>query len=58
MQFEMKKAAFRVKLVKSAGWGHTEGWLHSAFVFTVDAALSTSQALHTIKNKCLQEPCI
>lgn len=32
----MKKKAFRVKLVKIAGWGYTEGWLPSAFVFTVD----------------------
>lgn len=52
----MKKEAFRVKLVKIAGWGYTEGWLHSTFVFTADVALSTSQALRTIK-KCLQEPC-
>lgn len=46
-----KKEAFTVKLVKISGWGYTEGWLHSTFVFTVDAALSTSQALHTIKKK-------
>lgn len=47
----MKKEAFRVKLVKIAGRDCTEGRLHSAFVFTVDAALSTSQALHTIKKE-------
>lgn len=45
----MKKEAFEVELEKITGSDHTEGWLDSAFEFIVDAALSTSQVLHTIK---------
>lgn len=45
----MKKEVFEVELEKITDSGRTEGWLDSAFEFIVDAALSTSQALHTIR---------
>ena len=45
----MKREAFEVKLEKITGSDHTKGWLDSAFVFIVDAALSTNRVLCTIK---------